>query len=61
MIGKHEVEITTKKISPDEMPDSGEAVESVYVPIPAKYRKRGELTAEVKNQRNEINFDLTSK
>lgn len=61
MIGEHNVEITTKKIPPDEMPDDGEAVKTEYVPIPPKYRKPGELTAEVKNQRNKIDFQLTSK
>ena len=61
MLGKHEVEISTQKIAADEMPDDGGAAQTAYVPIPAKYRKRGELTAEVKDQRNKIDFALTSK
>ncbi len=61
MVGKHIVEITTKKIAANEMPDSGEAVSAPFVAIPVKYRQRGALTAEVKNQSNVIDFALESK
>ncbi|MCC6510442.1 MAG: hypothetical protein IT423_15180 [Pirellulaceae bacterium] len=61
MIGKHVVEITTKKIAASDMPDTGEAVSLEYVAIPAKYRKRGSLTAEVTDSRNVIDFALVSQ
>ena len=60
MIGQHVVEITTKKIAASDMPDTGEVVQSTFVAIPPQYKKRGALTAEVKDQRNKIDFELRS-
>lgn len=59
LIGKHKVTITSKKISPNEMPDTGEPIDTAFVPIPKKYQ--GALTAEVKSSSNVINFELVSK
>lgn len=61
MLGTHNVKITTKAISKDEMPDDGSAVEQVFVAIPKKYAKDGALTAEVKAGSNTINFELDTK
>ena len=61
LIGEHTVQITTKKISASDMPDTGEVVETKFVAIPPQYRKAGALKAEVKKQRNQIDFALTSK
>ncbi len=61
LVGDHVVEIVTKKVSKAELPDDGSAVaEAPYVEIPAKYRKRGSLTATVKDQANTIDFELLS-
>jgi hypothetical protein len=59
LIGKHKVTITSKKISPNEMPDTGEPVDTAFVPIPKKYQST--LTAEVKTSANVIDFELDSK
>lgn len=59
LIGKHKVNITSKKIAPNEMPDTGEAVDMTFVPIPKKYQDS--LTAEVKSSSNVINFELDTK
>ena len=59
MIGKHNVEIETRKLNADDMAE-GMPV-PVYVPIPKKYKQPGALTAEVKEGSNEIPFDLTTK
>ena len=61
LVGEHNVSIQTKKISKDEMPDTGEPVDIAFVAIPAKYGKLGTLKAEVKNQNNTIDFALESK
>ena len=61
MVGKHLVEIVTKKISASDMPDTGEPVATEYVAIPAKYRKRGALTVDVTDGRNVIDFPLVSQ
>lgn len=61
LVGKHLVEITTKKMSASDMPDTGETVVNDYVAIPAKYRKRGALTVEVTDRANVIDFPLESK
>lgn len=61
LVGEHVVEIVTKKMSASDMPDSGEVVASEYVAIPAKYRKRGSITAKVEDKRNTIDFALESK
>ena len=61
LVGEHIVEITTKRISPDEMPDTGEAVATEFVAIPPKYRKLGELKATVGTTHNDIDFELTSQ
>ncbi len=61
MVGKHLVEITTKKIAASDMPDTGEPVATEYVPIPAKYRKRGALTVDVSDSPNVIDFPLVSQ
>lgn len=60
LVGDYVVEIVTKKISKADLPDDGSVVDqSNFVEIPAKYRKRGALTATVKDQANTINFELT--
>ncbi len=62
LVGEHVVEIATKKISKADLPDDGSVVDqSAYVEIPAKYRKRGALTATVQDQSNTIDFQLLSK
>ena len=61
LVGEHIIEITTKRISPDELPDTGEPVPSEFVAIPSKYHKRGELKATVSATHNDINFELTSQ
>jgi hypothetical protein len=59
LIGKHQVTITSKKISASEMPDTGEPIDTTFVAIPKKYQ--GTLTADVKSSANVINFELDSK
>ncbi len=59
LIGKHKVTITSKKISASEMPDTGEPVDTTFIPIPKKYQDT--LTAEVKSSSNVINFELDTK
>lgn len=62
MVGKHLVDITTKKMTASDMPDTGEPVAvPEYVAIPAKYRKRGSLVVEVSDNRNVIDFALDTK
>lgn len=62
LVGDYVVEIVTKKISKSDLPDDGSAPEpTAFVEIPAQYRKRGALTASVKDQSNVINFELSSK
>lgn len=62
LVGEYAVEIVTKKISKADLPDDGSVVDqSNFVEIPAKYRKRGALSATVKDQSNTIDFELTSK
>jgi hypothetical protein len=61
LVGEHVVEIATKKVSASDMPDTGEVVSTEYVAIPAKYRKRGTLKAEVSKSKNQIDFQLDSK
>ena len=61
MIGEHEVQIETTKISAAEraeMKAAGEKVNDVFVPIPKKYKKKGALTAKVEKSKNVINFEL---
>lgn len=60
MLGKHNVEIRTKKIAPEDMPDDGSAANHVYVELPKKYNVPGALSAEVKSGRNTVDFELTS-
>jgi hypothetical protein len=63
MLGKHRVEIETRKISANEAADmkaDGREVPE-YVAIPKKYGARGELRAEVTSGSNKIDFELTSK
>ena len=63
MLGKHRVEIETRKISADEAADMKAAGEEApaYVAIPKKYREAGALTAEVTSGSNKIDFPLTSQ
>lgn len=61
LVGKHLVEIVTKKVAASDMPDTGEPVANQYVAIPAKYRKRGALTVEVTDSSNIIDFPLVSQ
>lgn len=62
LVGEYAVEIVTKKISKADLPDDGSVVDqSNFVEIPVKYRKRGALSATVKDQSNTIDFELTSK
>lgn len=62
LVGDYVVDIVTKKVSKADMPDDGSVVDqSAFVEIPAKYRKRGTLTATVKDQSNSIDFELTNK
>ena len=64
MPGRHTVEITTEKLSKQDIEDmraNGEEVaEAEYVEIPSKYREPGALSAEVKDGDNDIDFPLTS-
>lgn len=59
MLGKHNVEIETHKLSPGDLGDGVPIPE--YVPIPRKYKEPGALTAEVKDGDNDIDFVLDSK
>lgn len=62
LVGEYAVDIVTKKISKADLPDDGSVVdESAFVAIPAKYRKRGTLTAKVEDRSNTINFELSTK
>ena len=64
MLGKHQVDIETHKISPSEAADiqaEGRQVTDTYVEIPKKYRQPGALTAEVNRGGNQIDFPLTSQ
>lgn len=60
LLGQHEVEITTQKISKSELPDDGSVKETEFVAIPKHYT-RGTLTAEVKSGSNVCDFALSSK
>jgi hypothetical protein len=63
MVGKHSVEIETRKIPPaeaDEMRAGGLEV-PVFQEIPKSYRTPGALTAEVRPGHNEIDFNLVSR
>ncbi len=59
MVGKHNVEIATQKLTADDMAEGAPVPE--YVPIPKKYKQPGALTAEVKEGENVIPFDLMTK
>lgn len=65
MLGRHTVEITTEKVSKQDIEDmranGEEVVEAEYVAIPKKYRSPGALTAVVEPGGNDIDIDLTSK
>ncbi len=60
LVGKHIVEITTKKVAASDLPDDGSVVSKEFVAIPTKYKKRGSLSAEVLDQSNVIDFQLDS-
>lgn len=63
MLGRHDVEIKTEKLTPAEIRERkayGQGVPK-YIPVPAKYAKRGALTAEVEAGDNEVNFNLESE
>ena len=59
MLGAHEVEIVTKRVSKSEEPDTGAVAQKEFVPIPKHYA-RGALTADVKSGSNLCNFALTT-
>lgn len=59
MIGKHNVEIATHKLTADDMAEGQPVPE--FVPIPKKYKQPGALTADVKPGDNDIDFALASK
>jgi hypothetical protein len=56
--GTHDVTITTDRVSPDDVPP-GETP-PLFIPLPRKYSEKGTLTAEVTENRNVIDFELTS-
>lgn len=58
-IGKHSVTIST--FSPGEADPAGNRIPSCPELLPAKYNTASKLTAEVKQGKNVINFDLKSK
>ena len=62
-LGSYNVEITTSKLSKEELDEikaSGEEVPAESVAIPDKYKEASALTAEVKAGPNVIDFALTS-
>lgn len=62
-LGNYNVEITTTKLSKEEIAEmkaAGEEVPEESVSIPAKYKAASALTAEVKSGPNVIDFALTS-
>ena len=59
MVGSHDVEIITKRVSADEAPDTGTLAKTEFVAIPKHYA-RGALTAEVKSGSNVCDFPLSS-
>lgn len=61
MIGDHEVEIQTNKLSASEISEmkaEGQTVNENFVAIPKQYRKKGALTAKVERKKNVIDFTL---
>jgi len=63
MVGQHFVDILTERLSPaqiEERKQAGLATPDKQVVIPKKYRKPGELKADVQKGSNVINFSLTS-
>lgn len=62
MLGKHNVEIETPKLSRSEVAELKAAGQEVpaHVALPKKYREPGALTAEVKRGSNTIDFPLQS-
>ena len=64
MIGDHEVEIATNKLSASElaeMKSEGQAVNETFVAIPKKYKQKGALTAKVEKKNNVVDFTLKTK
>jgi len=59
MPGTHNVLIETEKVSPEDVAE-GEPVPE-FVPLPAKYSRPGELTADVSSDKPQHDFALTSK
>lgn len=59
MLGKHNVEIETRRLTKDDMAEGVAPPE--FVPVPKKYKQTGALTAEVKDEDNDIDFALESK
>lgn len=63
MVGEHEVEISTNKVSPSEkaeMKATGQEVNDIFIPIPKKYKAKGALTAKVERKANTVDFKLTT-
>ena len=62
MIGVHEVEIATNKLSASELAEmkaEGQTVNESFVAIPKKYKQKGALTAKVeKKKKNIVDFTL---
>jgi hypothetical protein len=64
MPGRHNVEIQTQELTPQDIAEykaHGEEVPEDSPAIPEKYLEAGALTADVKPGENEINFPLTSE
>lgn len=58
LLGKHRVEI---ELANPELDDSGRPLTPTVVKIPRKYLQPGVLTAEVKQGKNTVNFELVSR
>jgi hypothetical protein len=57
--GAHNVTVEVEKLSPEDVPE-GEPVPD-FVPVPKKYSRPGELTADVSDGKTEYDFALLSK
>lgn len=63
MLGKHDVEIVTNKLSDDDVASlkAQGKTPPPFTPIPKKYREPGTLVKDVVKGKNTIDFDLASK
>lgn len=64
LLGDHDVEIVTEKISKRELAEikaQGESAPAEYVAIPKKYRQPGALTASVADGKNSVDFPLVTR